>query len=79
MNWGQRLRKAREKAGVTQAALAARLRVGKRTVEHWERGERLPPAAKDAITRERVMEALASPSNNKGSQPGDQAQRAGGR
>lgn len=70
MNFGQRLRTAREKAGLTQAAFAARWKVGKRTVEHWEKGERLPPAERDAITRERLLASLkdgATPGPSNGS------------
>lgn len=58
MNFGARLRKARERAGLTQAAFAARWNVAKRTVEHWEKDERLPPAERDAITRERLLASL---------------------
>lgn len=70
MSFGDRLRTAREKAGLTQAAFAARWKVGKRTVEHWEKDERLPPAERDAITRERLLASLKDgrppgPSNDK--------------
>lgn len=65
------LRGRREAAGLTQAEFAARIGVSKRTVEHWERGERLPPAERDAITRERLLASLTKkaapgPSNDKG-------------
>jgi transcriptional regulator with XRE-family HTH domain len=58
VSFGDRLRKAREKAGLTQAQAATRWGVSKRTVEHWEKGQRLPPAEKDAITRERIIARL---------------------
>lgn len=69
MKFGDQLRKAREKAGLTQAQAATRWGVSKRTVEHWEKGQRLPPTERDAITRERLLASLteaASPgSSNK--------------
>lgn len=58
MSFGDRLRKAREKAGLTQAQAAKRWGVSKRTVEHWEKSQRLPPAERDAITRERLLASL---------------------
>ena len=58
MTFGEKLRKARERAGLTQAAFAVRWKVAKRTVEHWEKGQRLPPAERDAITRERLLASL---------------------
>lgn len=58
MTFGERLRTAREKSGLTQAQAAALWKVGKRTVEHWEKNTRLPPAERDAITRERLLASL---------------------
>jgi transcriptional regulator with XRE-family HTH domain len=58
MSYGERLRTAREKAGLTQAQAAALWKVSKRTVEHWEKNTRLPPAERDAITRERLLASL---------------------
>lgn len=58
MKFCERLRKAREKAGLTQAQAATRWGVSKRTVEHWEKGQRLPPAERNAITRERLIASL---------------------
>jgi transcriptional regulator with XRE-family HTH domain len=66
MSFGERLRTAREKAGLTQAQAAALWKVSKRTVEHWEKNTRLPPAERDAITRERLLARLtgqAAPGN----------------
>jgi transcriptional regulator with XRE-family HTH domain len=63
MSFGDRLRKAREKAGLTQAQAATRWGVSKRTVEHWEKGQRLPPAERDAITRERLLASLTEPAS----------------
>lgn len=74
------LRAAREKAGLSIAAAAARetargRKVSPRTWAYWEDGERLPPAERDAITRERLLASLteaATPGNPnmKSSQPG---------
>lgn len=58
-NFGVQLRKAREQAGLTQAAAAKACGVAKRTWEHWEQSQRLPPAERDAITRERLLACLA--------------------
>ena len=58
MSYGDRPRTTREKAGLTQAQAAALWKVSKRTVEHWEKNRRLPPAERDAITRERLLSSL---------------------
>lgn len=48
--WGDVLHALREVRGVTQEGWAARLGVGRRTVQRWERGERAPdPGAETAI------------------------------
>lgn len=60
MKFGDQLRKTREKAGLTQAQAAKKWGVSKRTVEHWEKDQRLPPAERDAITRERLLASLGS-------------------
>jgi repressor LexA len=39
---GDRLRRARERAELDQAALAARIGVATRTVQRWEKGEQIP-------------------------------------
>lgn len=89
MNWGAKLRKAREAAGMTQAQAAAAEGVSKRLWEYWEKNEKTPPAERDAITRERLLarwqaKARPSPSNNTVSQcatsadPRKPSQQSGG-
>ena len=39
---GRRIRRARQRAGVSQAALAERIGCARPTVCRWERGRRLP-------------------------------------
>src|SRR5215204_4973543 len=46
--WWRVLRAVREARGVTQEGWAAWLKVGARTVQRWERGERLPDAQAEA-------------------------------
>jgi predicted ATPase/transcriptional regulator with XRE-family HTH domain len=49
-HWGDVLRALREARGVTQEGWAARLGVGRRTVQRWERGERAPdPGSESSI------------------------------
>jgi transcriptional regulator with XRE-family HTH domain len=43
--WSAVLRALREAAGITQAAWAARLGYGRRTVQRWEMGDLTPDAA----------------------------------
>jgi transcriptional regulator with XRE-family HTH domain len=45
---------ARESLGLSQAEAAALLECGKRTLEHWEAGDRIPLA----ITQEGVLARL---------------------
>lgn len=66
MSFASHLRKAREKAGLSIADAAKRAGISPRTWAYWEVGERLPPAERDAITRERLLARLAetrSPGN----------------
>jgi pimeloyl-ACP methyl ester carboxylesterase/DNA-binding transcriptional regulator YiaG len=50
LHWHEVLRALREARGVTQNGWAAQLSVGRRTVQRWEAGERIPdPAAEAAI------------------------------
>lgn len=66
MSFPAQLRKAREKAGLSIADAAKRAGISPRTWAYWEDGERLPPAERDAITRERLLASLteaASPGN----------------
>jgi len=45
-DFGDRLRRARKRAGLTQEALAQRLAVGPQTVYRWEAGRARPPKAR---------------------------------
>jgi transcriptional regulator with XRE-family HTH domain len=66
MSFANQLRKAREKAGLTVEQAAKSAGVSPRTWAHWETGNRLPPAERDAITRERLIARLterATPGN----------------
>ena len=58
MSFAAQLRKAREKAGLSIADAAKQAGVSPRTWAYWEDGERLPPAERDAITRERILARL---------------------
>ncbi len=50
--FGPRLRAARTRAGLTQAALAERIGYTPNTVARWERGERVPhPSVQDRALR----------------------------
>ena len=67
MSWPTKLRAARDKAGLTVEQAAKAAGVSPRTWAHWEKGSRLPPAERDAITRERLLAALteaASPGSS---------------
>jgi transcriptional regulator with XRE-family HTH domain len=55
MTVGEQLRAARERAGLTQAQAAKVEGVSKRLWEYWEKNQKLPPAERDAITRERLL------------------------
>jgi len=66
MSYATQLRKAREKAGLTVEQAAKAAGVSPRTWAHWEAGNRLPTAERDAITRERLIARLterAAPGN----------------
>ena len=66
MSFSAQLRKAREKAGLSIADAAKQAGVSPRTWAYWEKGQRLPPAEADAITRERLIARLtgqAAPGN----------------
>lgn len=41
--YAQRIKAARKAAGLTQATLADRARIPRRTIEDWETGRRTPP------------------------------------
>ena len=47
VEFGEQLRRAREKTGLTQQTLAEKLYVTRQTVSHWECGDRYP----DLLTR----------------------------
>lgn len=66
MSFPSQLTKARKKAGLSIAQAAQQAGVSPRTWAYWEDGERLPPAERDAITRERLIARLterAAPGN----------------
>ena len=58
MSFAAQLKKAREKAGLSIADAANARGVSPRTWAYWEAGLRLPPAERDAITRERLLSSL---------------------
>ena len=41
--YAKRIKAARKSAGLTQATLAERARIPRRTIEDWETGSRTPP------------------------------------
>lgn len=53
---GGELRKARLAAGLTIEQAAKVEGVSKRLWEYWEKNEKLPPAERDVLTRERLLE-----------------------
>ncbi len=55
MSTGAQLKKLRLAAGLTVEAAAQARGVSKRLWEYWEKNEKLPPAERDAITRERLL------------------------
>ena len=55
MNYGAQLKKLRIAAGKTVAQAAAEECVSKRRWEYWEANEKLPPAERDVLTRERLL------------------------
>ncbi len=61
---GQSLRQARQAIGLSQAALAAQLRVSHRTIVRWESGDYVPPrrywAAIDRLLRLNIPALLAN-------------------
>ena len=54
VEFGEQLRRAREKKGLTQQTLAEELYVTRQTVSHWERGDRYP----DLLTTKRLSDIL---------------------
>lgn len=42
-SFSEKLKAARDKAGLTQQGLSERLEISKRTIEKWENGSRVPP------------------------------------
>lgn len=55
MSYGTQLKKARIAAGLTIEAAAKDQGVSKRLWEYWEKNEKLPPAERDVLTRERLL------------------------
>ena len=41
--FAEALKRARTESGLSQQKVADRMLISKRTFEHWERGERVPP------------------------------------
>lgn len=58
MSYGEKLRRARKAAGLTQAQAADVLKISKRHLEKIEAGEVIPPSDGQAITRERLLATL---------------------
>ena len=54
MSFAEKLKTTRESLGLNQAEAAALLECGKRTLEHWEAGDRVPLA----ITQEGALARL---------------------
>lgn len=54
MSFAEKLKTTRESLGLSQAEAAAFLECGKRTLEHWEAGDRVPLA----ITQEGAFARL---------------------
>ena len=54
VEFGEQLRRAREKKGMTQQTLAEQLSMTKQTVSHWECGERYP----DLVTTKKISQIL---------------------
>ena len=54
VEFGEQLRRAREKNGITQQSLAEQLSVSRQTVSHWECGDRYP----DLVMTEKISQIL---------------------
>ena len=54
VEFGEQLRRAREKKGITQQSLAEQLSVARQTISHWECGDRYP----DLVTTEKISQIL---------------------
>ena len=54
VEFGEQLRRAREKNGITQQSLAEQLSVSRQTVSHWECGDRYP----NLVTTEKISQIL---------------------
>ena len=78
MSFAAQLRKAREKAGLSIEAAAQQAGVSPRTWSHWEAGNRLPRAERDAITRERLIARLTEQATPGNPNDTDQQRRAPG-
>ncbi len=71
MTFSKKLRTTRESLGLSQAEAAAFLECGKRTLEHWEAGDRVPLA----ITQEGALARLRAtkrPRKQRGQNTADQ-------
>lgn len=70
MSFAEKLKSTRESLGLSQAEAAAFLECGKRTLEHWEAGDRVPLA----ITQEGAFARLRTakrPRKHKGQNTAD--------
>lgn len=58
MSFGSRFKEAREEMSLSQDRLGARLGVSKTTISAWERGEKLPEAARHPEIRKALRKSL---------------------
>ena len=68
--YGGELRKARLAAGLTIEQAAKAEGVSKRLWEYWEKNEKLPPAERDVLTRERLLSRWKTKARPPGSSNG---------
>ena len=70
--FSEQLREARQRLGLSQAEAARLLDIGKRTLEHWETGDRVPiPVAQDG-----ALARLSAAGRAAGAGGGDGKRRA---
>lgn len=51
-----KLKEARQAAGLSQAKMSALFEIPKRTIESWESGERKPPVYVEKLIVEKLMQ-----------------------
>lgn len=76
MSTGAQLKKYRIAAGLTIEQAANAEGVSKRLWEYWEKNEKLPPAERDVLTRERLLARWKTKARRPGSS-NDSGQTAG--